>query len=186
MLIGPCFRALLDGGAPKRCAGLPHQANHKSPVLAALRNDRYYLGSVTYNGEEFPGRHEPLVTAELFGRVQPVLDGRLAKTGERQRTHHHYLKSTLWCGRCHDQGRESPMLLTRAKGRGGEYWSYFCIARRDRDCDAPYLRLEDAEAAVLLHPRRCGCLKAWKRGCAKCWTRPWRTRSAASALCTST
>jgi hypothetical protein len=32
-----------------------------------------------YNGEEFPGRHEPLVTAELFAKVQAVLDERLPK-----------------------------------------------------------------------------------------------------------
>ena len=132
------------------------QANRPAGPISAkyltrVLRDRYYLGLVTYDGEEYPGRHEALVTAELFGRVQAVLDGRLAKTGERQRVHHHYLKSTLWCGRCHDQGRESRLLLTRAKGHGGEYWYFFCKARQDRACDAPYIRAEDAEASVLRH-----------------------------------
>lgn len=120
--------------------------------LARVLRDRYYLGVVTYHGTDYPGRHEPLVTPELFARVQGVLDGRMARTGERQRKHHHhYNKSTLWCGRCHARGRESRLILTRAKGRGGEYWYFLCTARQDRACDAPYLRAEDAEAAVLNH-----------------------------------
>ena len=42
--------------------------------LARVLRDRYYLGFVSYKGEEYPGRHEPLVTPELFARVQAVLD----------------------------------------------------------------------------------------------------------------
>lgn len=62
-------------------AAAPISAKYLTLVL----RDRYYLGTVTYKGEEFAGRHEALVTPELFARVQAVLDGRLAKTGERQR-----------------------------------------------------------------------------------------------------
>jgi hypothetical protein len=77
------------------------QANRPAGPISAkyltrVLRDRYYVGYVVYKGEEFQGRHEPLVTPELFGRVQAVLDGRLAKTGERQRTHHHYLRAR--CG----------------------------------------------------------------------------------------
>jgi site-specific DNA recombinase len=43
------------------------------------------------------------------------------------------------------------MILTRAKGHGGDYWYYFCSACEHPACDAPYLRVEDAEAAVLRH-----------------------------------
>ncbi len=105
--------------------------------LTLVLRDRYYLGTVTYKGEEFAGRHEALVTPELFARVQAVLDGRLAKTGERQRKHRHYLKSTLWCGRCHERGIESRCFLTRAQGHGGEYWYFVCTARQDRACGSP-------------------------------------------------
>jgi len=128
-------------------AAAPISAKYLTLVL----RDRYYLGTVTYKGEEFPGRHEALVTPELFARVQAVLDGRLAKTGERQRKHHHYLKSTLWCGRCHERGIESRCFLTRAQGHGGEYWYFLCTAQQDRACGSPYVRIEDAEAAVLQH-----------------------------------
>lgn len=66
--------------------------------LQKLLRDRYYLGYVTYKGEEIPGRHEPLVTSDLFERVQRVMDAR-SGAGVRQRHHHHYLRAhreTTW------------------------------------------------------------------------------------------
>jgi site-specific DNA recombinase len=96
----------------------PISANYLSRVL----RDRYYLGLVQYKGEEYQGRHEPLVSAELFARVRAVPDERLPKAAERQRRHHHYLKGSLWRGRCHDKGVEARLPLTKVKGHGGEYW----------------------------------------------------------------
>src|SRR5215207_10107405 len=112
------------------------QANRPAGPISAkylprVLRDRYYLGFVSYKGEEYQGRHEPLVSAPLFAKVQAVLDERLPKAGERQRRHHHYLKGSLWCGRCHDKGVESRLVLTRAKGNGGEYWYFFCVAREE-------------------------------------------------------
>jgi hypothetical protein len=116
-----------------------------------LLRDRYYLGIVAYKGEEYLGRHEPLVAPELFARVQTELDSHNA-AGVRRRSHRHYLKGTLWCGRCHDEGSESRILLQRAVGqRDGEYWYFFCIRRQDHRCAAPYVQVEDVEAAVLRH-----------------------------------
>jgi site-specific DNA recombinase len=119
--------------------------------LARVLRDRYYLGVVSYDGEEYPGRHEPLISTALFAKVQAALDERLPKTGERQRRHHHYLKGGVWCGRCHGRGVEARLLLTKVKGHGGEYWYFFCSARQDHACDAPYIRIEEAEAGVLRH-----------------------------------
>jgi len=39
------------------------------------------------------------VIAEIFAKVQAVLDERLPKKGSRQRRHHRYLKGSLSCGR---------------------------------------------------------------------------------------
>jgi len=36
-------------------------------------------------------------------------------------------------------------------GRGGKYWYFMCRGRQDHACDAPYIRTEDAEAAVIRH-----------------------------------
>jgi hypothetical protein len=55
------------------------------------------LGYLTYKGEEYEGRHEPLISPELFQRVQEVIEER-SGSGIRKRRIHHYLKGILWCG----------------------------------------------------------------------------------------
>ncbi len=120
-----------------------------SKLAVVLRNP-YYTGKIVYDGVAYPGRHPALVTPELFAQVQAVLDGHAA-AGVRQRTHHHYLKGTLWCGRCEARGTYNRMTLQRALGNGGEYWYFFCRGRQDGTCNAPYLRVETLEDMVLKH-----------------------------------
>jgi site-specific DNA recombinase len=119
--------------------------------LCSMLRDRYYLGYVCFDGEEYEGRHEALVSQEVFDRVQAVLDAKAA-SGERQRVHHHYLKGSLWCGACHDAGREFRMVVNRAVGRNKrEYFYFFCRGRQERVCDLPYLDMDAVDEAVARH-----------------------------------
>ena len=113
--------------------------------LAEVLRDRYYLGYIEYDGIEYPGRHEALITPELFERVQKVLDSH-SGTGARTRTHNHYLKGVLWCARC-----EQRFVVQRARGNGGEYFYFFCRGRQEGRCDTPYLNVHAVEQAVLDH-----------------------------------
>ena len=81
--------------------------------LGNLLRDRYYLGYVTHDGIEYDGRHEPLITSDLFDRVQRVLDVERGG-GTRERVNDHYLKGTLWCARC---GRR--LILRPSTGKSG-------------------------------------------------------------------
>ena len=121
--------------------------------IARILADPYYLGYIYYDGELYDGRHEALVSQELFDRVQDVMDTRSSRAS-RQRVHHHYLKGLLRCGRCHGAGRESRLIYTKAKGRtGGEYEYYLCRGRQQRLCDLPHLAVWQIEDAVLEHYR---------------------------------
>jgi len=114
--------------------------------LRLMLRDRYYLGIVTYKGVEYPGRHQPLISEELFERVQQVT-ARLSEGHTRMRTHHHYLKGLLACGRCKKQ-----LVVQRARGRrGGEYYYFFCIGRQKGTCDLPYIPVEVLEEGVVRH-----------------------------------
>jgi site-specific DNA recombinase len=117
--------------------------------LATMLRDRYYLGHVTYQGVEYDGRHEALVSPELFEHVQLVLDTRQT-SGERLRQYTHYLKGSVWCGRCYDEGRQSRLVHTRAVGRhGGEYFYFFCTAKQRHFCSSRYMAVEDVEDEIL-------------------------------------
>lgn len=119
--------------------------------LGSMLADRYYIGYVSYKGEEFVGKHPPLISRDLFEQVQAVREQR-SGAGVRQRRHHHYLKGMLWCGACHDQGRESRMIIQRAVGRrGGEYFYFFCRARQEGVCASRYVNVELVEDAVAAH-----------------------------------
>jgi hypothetical protein len=69
-----------------------------SAVHSILRN-RLYTGQFEWNGKLFQGRHQPLVSAESWERVQGVLDGRNAKKSKRGR-HDFAFSGLIACARC--------------------------------------------------------------------------------------
>jgi site-specific DNA recombinase len=119
-------------------------------TLHKILQDPYYMGRVTYKGDEFPGRHEPLVTEELFDQVQSVMASR-SGSGVRQRKHHHYLKGFLWCGDCHAEGRESRLIQTWVKGNGGDYEYFFCRSKQNHVCKSRYLGGDVVEDTIVDH-----------------------------------
>lgn len=112
--------------------------------------DPYYMGLVRYKGEFFPGRHEAIVSPELFAVVQEILKERSAPT-RRDRTHFHYLKKLLFCDRCEQAGRRSPMIFTRAHAKGADYDYFVCMGSKRRECDLPYLPAALVEDLVVRH-----------------------------------
>ena len=89
----------------------------------------YYKGIVTFQGVEYPGKHEPLVDSQTWQTVQTILASR--RYGERQRIHNHFLKSTVVCGQC-----GARLSVQNAKNSKGTIYPYFVCARRCRlhDC----------------------------------------------------
>ncbi|TDU29311.1 recombinase family protein [Arthrobacter sp. JUb115] len=139
--------AMEDRGlSTKPTARRPSKAIAPTYFSRILR-DRYYIGVITLDGAEYSGRHEPLISGELFDKVQRVLDTR-GVSGERRRVHQHYLKGTLYCDNCHRRGIVHRMVIHRAVGRNGsEYFYFFCAGRTVKDCSSGYIstaRLEDA------------------------------------------
>lgn len=138
---------ITDAGLRMPSTGAPVSVQ----TMWKLLRDRCYCGYVTYKGIEYPGRHESLISEELFDRVQKVLDTH-SGTGIRQRSHPHYLKSTLWCNRC-----KRRFIVQRTKGKsGGVYFYFFCTGRQDHICDHPYIPVEVMEQAVINHYTRIG------------------------------
>jgi site-specific DNA recombinase len=134
----------------KPTAKHPAQAVSISKLSEMLR-DRYYLGYVEYKGEEIKGRHEPLIAEELFERVQEVIETRAA-AGEYRRVHHHYLKGSLLCGRCHRAGLQKRMIFQRSVNpRGTVYHYFFCINKQGRGCATPHVNVALIEDAVEKH-----------------------------------
>ena len=115
-------------------------------AIGRILKDRYYLGRLPYKDREYDGRHEPLVTAETFDRVQQVLYTQ-RQAGVRDRKWDHFLKGTLHCARCTRR-----LTIERAKSKTGRlYFYYLCLGRTHGECDLPRFSVEAAEAHVASH-----------------------------------
>jgi site-specific DNA recombinase len=111
--------------------------------VAKILTNRYYLGYVTFLGVEYEGRHDPLIAPSLFQRVQVMLKAK-ATAEERHWRHQHYLKGSLFCGRC-----GARLSLQWAKGR---YLYFFCLGRqRGSGCEQPYVVADVIEEEVVRH-----------------------------------
>ena len=110
--------------------------------------------SYTYLGEEYHGGHRTYCFPRNVrprpnrARRPPCQDWRTSAQAPSLSEEH-----CPWCGRCHQKGVESQLILKRAEGQssaGSTGTSSVHPAKTD-ECDAPYIRSEDAEAAVLRH-----------------------------------
>jgi site-specific DNA recombinase len=116
----------------------------KSVVEKMLKNP-YYIGFVTYEGVRYQGRHEPLISLELWEQVQAVKAGR-AHSKEKPSQHPHYLKGTLFCGCC-----GARLGVTKIRNRHGVIYSYFYCLGRQRDlqsCRQGHVPMEKIERAI--------------------------------------
>jgi site-specific DNA recombinase len=158
-LLGELTRRGLKSRGSRRA---PEQPIHLSNLQHILTNP-YYYGVVTHRGVQYAGSHEPLIDEGTWRRVQDMLAAK--SNGEKQRTHHHYLKGTLFCGHC-----GSRLIVSHNKGRQGNTYPYFvCIGRHERRtvCNLKAQRIEVLEALVAqlyLHVRLGSKLLTMLRG----------------------
>jgi len=99
----------------------------KDAVRELLQNE-FYLGLVKYHGDLYPGRHEAIITKELFDRVQEVRRAHARRPRAYTPTIRVYLLSGL--GRCAHCGRT-------IRAQGGPRYSYYremSKARGFTDC----------------------------------------------------
>ena len=106
-----------------------------------LRN-RLYMGEFEWKGRLYQGRHVPLITRQLWERVQGVLAGRNAKKQRRSKQDFAF-SGLITCGHC------GCALVGEIKK--GRYVYYHCTGYKGK-CPEPYVReevLEDRFAELL-------------------------------------
>ena len=107
----------------------------RSQVHKILRN-RIYSGDFDWNGKTYKGTFEPIVTKELWDRVQHVMDKR-SRSAPTRSEHPFAFSGLVSCGYC---GR----LLVGERKK--EKYVYYHCAGPNRTCPEPYVREEALEA----------------------------------------
>ena len=112
----------------------------------------YYIGVVRYVGVEYEGKHPPLIDKATFAEVQRQLEVKNF-AGEKQRTHHHYLKGSIFCGKPNKHGEKCRcrLIVCHATSRSKTVYPYFVCIGRQRDktsCTQRALLIEHIEADI--------------------------------------
>src|SRR4051812_15503542 len=78
--------SLREAARKARDAGLIYRKSGAKVPMSAIHlilRNRLYTGWFEWNGKVIEGKHEPLVSVQLWERVQGVMDGRFAKKHRR-------------------------------------------------------------------------------------------------------
>ena len=128
---------------------LPSKPVNKKMLHDILTNP-YYKGIILYNDIEYQGKHETIVDEATWDKVQVILRSHVV--GERTRIHEHYLKSTVYCGKC-----GARLIIHNAKSRTGNRYPYFvCSAKHNKrnDCMQRSLLIDEvADKIIELYER---------------------------------
>lgn len=118
-----------------------------SAIHTILRN-RIYTGEFEWKGNTYKGQHQPLISLELYERVQGVIAGRNARKTRRE-THDFAFATLITCGHC-----GCAMVAELKKAR---YIYYHCSSYKGK-CPGRYVREEVLEEkfTALLNQLRFG------------------------------
>ena len=122
----------------------------KRDQIAFLLSNPFYVGRFRYAGEMYDGTHTPLVSKELFDRVQKVLKARSNANRPPENNPQAYC-GLLACGECGCSITAEEKTKVQQNGNTHRYVYYHCTKKRGV-CDGAYLREEalDAELSDLL------------------------------------
>ena len=108
----------------------------KTRINDMLR-DCFYYGKMTWNDIEYQGKHEPIVSQELWQRVQDILTRE--NSGGKYRKHFYYLRGLIKCNDCNCS-------ITASRQKGNVY--YNCT--HFKPCNnRKYIREEILEKQIL-------------------------------------
>ena len=123
---------------------IPSEPINKKSLNKLLINP-YYKGIIRYNGVEYEGIHESLVSEEEWEKVQQVLASHI--NGERTLKHPHYLKSSIYCGECGCR-----MIVSNEKKANGIVYPYFICggrhSKRSPDCKMKAVLIDVVEKKI--------------------------------------
>jgi DNA invertase Pin-like site-specific DNA recombinase len=130
------------------------QRRFRSDGLRMMVTNPIYRGVIRYAGQEYPGRHEALVTSDTWEQANAAVAKFIRPAPAiklEQDKHFHLLKGLVHCGCCHRA------LVPHASGKrdasGGYYRYYYCSSfvkeRADAGCAVRHVAAGSLENVVI-------------------------------------
>jgi site-specific DNA recombinase len=152
-----------------RAAGLSHPRGQRPVNRSAIHKilcNRIYCGEFVWKGKVYSGVHVPLVTRELWEKVQTMLRSRGVRKPRRVK-HNFAFSGLITCGHC-----GCALVGEIHKGR---YIYYHCTGGKGK-CQEPYVREEVLEQKFTELLRRLSTRRCW-RGPWRPFGRAWRMKA---------
>ncbi|HWE03233.1 MAG TPA: recombinase family protein [Tepidisphaeraceae bacterium] len=111
-----------------------------------LQNPIYY-GTIFYSGEHYEGKHEPIITKDIFDQCQAVI-ARKSQPKVLNRFKAYLYRGLFRCGEC-------GCFVTTETQKGHNYLR--CTKRVKKDCSQPYVR-EEAIAEQITNVLTSACV----------------------------
>lgn len=124
--------------------------NGKVPALSRIYstlNNPFYYGEFQYGEEWYKGKHEPLVSKELWEKVQK----QLTVPPKKWHKNKFPFKTLCICGSCGGGVTAEERYKKLKYGGFNKYIYYHCGRSVDYDCDEPYITEEDLIKQLLAH-----------------------------------
>src|ERR1043166_8779045 len=123
---------------------------HHDWIRRFLRNPFYY-GHFEYAGELYEGKHKPIISKELFDKVQAVLAKRTHRIAEERAPK--AFAGLFWCGEC-------GMAVTAEVQKGHTY--YRCTKKsKTHKCSQKFIREEELDRQLSLMLRDFALNPEW-------------------------
>ncbi|WP_434311348.1 recombinase family protein [Hominifimenecus sp. rT4P-3] len=137
------YRLYLEGYSPQNIADMMGLKYDRLVIQILKRKTN--IGVIVYQGEEYQGRHEPLVSREVYEETMLAMEER---SGKNLHSEVNLLTGLVYCGRCGAKmryqkwGKKGHKLVCYSRQGSKPYLI------RDPDCTQEYVWADEVEAAV--------------------------------------
>lgn len=117
---------------------------NKNSMRRLLENKKY-IGIYTYDGVETPGVIEPIISVDLFNKVQDRLEKYRCNPGKQKARSDYLLTTKLFCGYC-----ENMMVGLAGTSRDGTVHNYYtCKGKKSCNCHKKNIIKKQIEDLVI-------------------------------------
>ena len=144
---GYTFRTLADKLHREGHTYRASQPRFSRTALSYIMNNRFYIGEVTYKGQQYPGKHRLFISKGIFDKCQDILNGKNRRTSVSDLP---LAGGLLRCAIC-DSAMTGERIRRKLKGGGHREHIYYRCGNNELNLDHPAVRWkeEDVEKAIL-------------------------------------
>gem|GEM_PF-227548 len=134
----------------------------KRGQISYILSNPFYIGFFHYDGELYEGKHPPLVSKNLFDKVQTVLKER-GKPQQKPENDPRPLCGLLRCGEC---GRSitAEIKIKRQKNGNVHQYTYYRCTKKGVKCFQPHIRGEELDKQLSTAVKSYAMPAEWARG----------------------